>query len=328
MKQKQEYPLISILIPVYNSEKFLRGCLDSALVQTYSHLEILCVDDSSTDGSLGILKEYAARDKRVRVLEPGHLGIAGVRALLIKEARGKYISFLDSDDELLPEFVSTLYEQAYLQKADIVRCLYELLDIRDGKRIPCEQKYKEFLRPVPSQNSAARIQAALDDSQVWQKLIRTDFIRKHQIGFLQGAYSEDISFEILLYLLAQKIVFVDKHLYIYRVGNNQSLSAKKSAAAKGTLQNMIYVLDEVKNKGLSNPDIYAKLSVLTLQAVRRMRKYPLDPTAIPYYRVAFQVIQKQIVYCRGWNKFKLLGICFISRFLPDRALPWFSLLAG
>ena len=94
-------PKISVIIPVYNAEKYLRKCLDSVILQTYRNLEILCVNDGSTDGSADILREYRAKDDRVRVFEQEHSGTANARNYAMTAANGEYLSFVDADDWLL-----------------------------------------------------------------------------------------------------------------------------------------------------------------------------------------------------------------------------------
>ena len=105
-------PEISIIIPVYNGEKYLARCLDSVLAQNFSDVEILCIDDGSTDGSLAILREYAARDSRIRVLEQENSGASTARNAGLDAAQGTWIAFVDSDDEILPGSWGALLEGA------------------------------------------------------------------------------------------------------------------------------------------------------------------------------------------------------------------------
>ena len=105
-------PLISVIIPVYKVEKYLRRCVDSVLAQTMTEIEVLCVDDGSTDSSLDILHEYAAKDSRVTVYTQDHQFAGAARNLGIKHAAGKYLLFLDADDIFDPQLVAKSYTRA------------------------------------------------------------------------------------------------------------------------------------------------------------------------------------------------------------------------
>lgn len=270
-------PLISVLVPVYNVQHFLPECLDSILRQSYKNLEIICTDDASTDKSAEILHSYAQKDARLRVISlPENLGVAYARNILLQEAKGEYICFIDSDDWVKPEYVEHLYRLARENRADIVRCRYTFLDMRTGAFSPCDHKHKEFLKPAPPAAGAQRFQAALDDSQVWLKLIRTALVRKHHLSFLPGTIAEDFPFEVLLYQYAGKIIFSDEYLYVYRVGLSSSVSARKSALDKGTLENMLALCQALKDRGFAKKAVFPLALSYTARAVRRLRKAPKE----------------------------------------------------
>ena len=113
-------PLVSVIIPVYNVEEYLRQCLDSVREQTLSDIEIICVNDSSTDGSLSILEEYAKKDPRIQVVTQPNGGAGAARNKGLSMAAGKYLSFLDSDDFFEPDMLELAYKKAEEDKADFV----------------------------------------------------------------------------------------------------------------------------------------------------------------------------------------------------------------
>lgn len=117
---KDTESLISVIIPVYNTEDYLVRCLDSVIANTYQHLEIICIDDGSTDGSLRILEKYEKQDPRVRVIRQEHGGYCVARNCGLKAARGEYIAFIDSDDWICPACFSLLMKAHRLTSADIV----------------------------------------------------------------------------------------------------------------------------------------------------------------------------------------------------------------
>ena len=122
--------VVSIIIPVYNGERYLQKAIDSALAQTLHDLEIICVDDGSTDGSAAILDGYAAKDPRVKVIHRRNEGVSAARNAGIDVADGRYIYFLDADDELEPETCERLAAKADAGECDVVQCGH--CEIRDG----------------------------------------------------------------------------------------------------------------------------------------------------------------------------------------------------
>ena len=113
-------PLVSIVIPVYNVERYLRMCLDSVMMQTYTNLEIVCINDGSPDGSGFILREYAAKDKRIKILEIENQGLSGARNVGIANCKGDYLMFLDSDDWIDNNTVEEAMSGILEHNADIV----------------------------------------------------------------------------------------------------------------------------------------------------------------------------------------------------------------
>ena len=117
---------ISIIIPIYNTEKHLRKCLDSVINQTLHDIEIICVNDGSSDGSAGILKEYANKDKRIKIFYKENAGLVAARKTGIELATGAYVGFVDSDDWVEPDMFEKLYNRAAQYEADLVTCGYYL----------------------------------------------------------------------------------------------------------------------------------------------------------------------------------------------------------
>ena len=117
--------MISVIVPVYNSEKYLKACIDSIIKQTYTDLEIICVNDGSTDGSLEILREFACMDSRVVVHSQENHGVSTARNVGLKFAHGEFVSFIDSDDEMELDMYELLIQTQNEYQADIVHCGYK-----------------------------------------------------------------------------------------------------------------------------------------------------------------------------------------------------------
>ena len=126
-------PLISVIVPVYKSEDYLEACLRSLAEQTYANLEVITVDDASPDGSVRICQDFAARDKRFQVLRlPENRGPSAARNAGIRRAGGRYVSFVDSDDRVMPDMLEKLYACLKENRADFAACGAEGLRIADG----------------------------------------------------------------------------------------------------------------------------------------------------------------------------------------------------
>ena len=191
MRTKQ--PLISVIIPVYNVGEFLAPCLDSLLAQTYQNLEILLIDDGSTDASGTRCDEYAARDPRFKVTHKENGGVSSARNLGLDIAKGQYIAFVDSDDRVKPDYFEVLYRSMAETKADIVFCDAEVVDA-DGTPVPCPSRVKQnrlvdqpgdFMRDIASQKEGYY-------ACVWCALISADLVK--DLRFLPLRYGEDSLF--------------------------------------------------------------------------------------------------------------------------------------
>ena len=157
-------PLISIIIPVYNTAKYLPRCLDSVLKQTYQNLEIIVVDDGSTDNSPKIIKEYATKDNRIKVIHQKNAGLSAARNTGITKATGKYISFVDSDDEISHNMIKKLFDVLQRNNTDISVCSF--------KEVYPDNKVTHFGQNYSPQtyNTAEALKAMLQEHMDLSKL--------------------------------------------------------------------------------------------------------------------------------------------------------------
>jgi len=207
-------PKVTIIIPVYNVEQYLRQCLDSVVGQTLQDIQILCVDHSSTDGSLALLEEFAARDSRIQIVNCPNTGggPAQARNAGLAHVTGKYIHFLDSDDWLEP----TLYEEAYNQleqgNGDVM--LFYAHEIPEpGQEHRKAQPYK--IDKWPIQSEASDYFNFLHAP--WNRVIRTSYLEGISLRYPEGKLAEDIYFHWALLSHEPRVIFVPKRLYYYRL---------------------------------------------------------------------------------------------------------------
>ena len=173
-------PVISVIVAVYNAEKYLKRCVDSILAQTFEHFEVLLIDDGSTDASGVICDGYAAQDSRVRVFHNPTQGVGSTRHFGVEQACGEYIIHVDSDDWIDSNFLSELYQCSQQNEADVVICDYIAERGKISERI-CQQ----ITSPESSQVFLDVLRGTVGGT-CWNKLVRTTCYRKHKINFVQG----------------------------------------------------------------------------------------------------------------------------------------------
>jgi len=234
-------PKVSVIIPVYNREKFIKTCLNSLVNQTLNSFEIICVDDGSTDNSLAILKSYEQRDKRVRVITQKNAGVSCARNTGIHNAIGEYISFVDSDDWVDADFLEKLYYAAKKYDADIAACGIKRLrsykwkyHLKIDKEECTEDTNRKFLLcDVP------------DKCYVWNKIYKLEKIKAYSLFFEAGVYFEDRFFTSEVLCKLKKLVVVPDTYYNYWTNSNSIVktnSKKKREDSKYTKEKMMNFL--------------------------------------------------------------------------------------
>lgn len=208
-------PKVSIIIPVYNAEKYLKDSVDSAIKQTFQDFELIIVDDGSCDNSLGICTEFAGRDARIRVFSQTNQGVSAARNKGMEYANGEYIVFIDADDRMHPEMLETLVKSCEEAHADIAIC--GVLTCEENDSVPSELD-RATIMEVLSPDEALRLflRGEMIGSGVWNKLFRKNLIAN--IKFCVGKrMNEDKYFLFEALLQMSKAVFCREQLYFYFV---------------------------------------------------------------------------------------------------------------
>lgn len=209
---------ISIIIPVYNAEKYLVQMLDSVLNQSFTDFEVVAVNDGSKDNSLAILNEYAGRDLRIKVIDKENTGVSDTRNIGIENATGEYICFADADDLLHPDYMKKMYDIAEKNNADMVVCGY--VTFRDESKI----SYKKF--DLAKNNQVESIKFLLDSGLLtssWNKLIKINVLNDIRYD-VNMTFGEDLFFCWKCFLCADKVYFTESELYFYRLLNEGATS--------------------------------------------------------------------------------------------------------
>ncbi len=242
---------VSIIIPVYNMEKYLSRCLDSVEHQTFSDMEIICINDGSIDKSAMILDEYQSRDGRIKIIENKvNKGLSYSRNLGIKNAAGNYIFFLDADDYIKPEAIEELFQEANLNGLDIlyfdVRRCFENKELREQFRdYPDKRKYV-----YPKIYSGAELFELFHkkhDHFVLSTnfLIRREFLRQNKILFSENIMHEDMLFFLQTILVAKRASCIAKVYYYYEIHQHSIMTTEANEMILRRFQSYLIIYCEI-----------------------------------------------------------------------------------
>ena len=255
---KESADLVSIIIPVYNVENYIDECLESVVNQTYRNLEIILINDGSTDESAQKCLEWADRDNRILFLSKNNEGLGPTRNYGVKKATGEWIVFLDSDDWLDLSFVSTLYQAAIDNNADLVDCNYCQKYVQTG-----EEKVT---------NDFSALGCRLPDSLLytynmmgcWRRLIKRSILTEYGIE-QPNCKSQDGAVGLLISVLAKKRIVIDEALYFYRKGRPGAITTGNNANRKETVIAIQHLADGfVRNNLYEKHEIILKKNMATL----------------------------------------------------------------
>ena len=210
---------ISVIVPVYNTQNYLKECIDSVLNQSFKDFELICINDGSTDNSLNILKDYEIKDARVKVISQENRGLGASRNLGLKLAQGEYVLFLDSDDYLSLDALEKLHHHAYVNDLDLV--LFKIMNFNYKTRKESHTEYfdMKFLKEIVGDEifNWTRVKNRIFDISVTatSKLFKRDLIS--DVEFPEGLLFEDNLFFTKVIFNAKSIYFYDEYFYYRRI---------------------------------------------------------------------------------------------------------------
>ena len=234
-------PAISVIVPVYNTQKFLEKCLESIINQTFKDIEIICINDGSTDNSMSILNDYSEKDSRIKIINQKNAGLSCARNTGINNAKGEYIGFVDSDDWIDLDFFEKLYNAAKNYDADIASA---------GIKRVRSYKWKYHLKikeEEVTENTDRKfvLSDVHEKCYVWNKIYRLEKIKQFSLYFEAGIYFEDRCFTCEALSKLKRLVVVPDTYYNYWTNPNsivKSKSTKKTQDAKYTNEKMMKIL--------------------------------------------------------------------------------------
>lgn len=298
--------LVSVIIPVYNTEKYLKKCIESVINQTYRNLEIICIDDGSTDRSLNILKQFESKDNRIRIIQQENKGVSAARNIGIDNTNGKYLMFVDSDDWIESNMVAELFSLAEREDTDVIisGILYENI----------KEKTKFYKIPKsPNWLSHENILALIPN-----KFHKSKLIKKYNIIFnTEIKMSEDFLFNMEVLAKSHKVCIMPKIFYHYILhGNNTALNLKNRVESFIVLDKIYDVLEEENIlRDSSQKEEMDTLAVCYLKDVFSRLLYANDNDEFIHYFKMFMTHMKKIDYLGLNAKIKIYLRAFIVYFI-------------
>ncbi len=233
-------PKVSVILPVYNASRYLEQCIESLLSQTLSNLEIICVDDCSTDNSLNLLEGLRQKDNRIKIIkQSANLGAGSARNAGMEIASGEYLSFLDADDYFAADMFKIAIEHADTLNLDVMVFGAKAFNDETGDESDMSWAIKEHLLPELPVFCAGDIKEDFFQTFIWwawDKLFRKSYIDQHQFKFQEIRTSNDLLFTASAMLMAEKIAFTKEPLVYQRQKINTSLSSTRHLSYNCCLQ--------------------------------------------------------------------------------------------
>ena len=255
----EEKPLVSVIVPTYNIERYIKKCLESLMAQTLQSMEFICVDDGSTDSSGNILDEYAAKDKRIKVIHRQNGGLSAARNSGLSVAQGKYIGFVDGDDWVSPEMFEELAKALTEHpQSDVAVCGVEtIFEYEEDKRV--RKGYNRYFKFKQRGEHAVDASIINSSKPCWNKLYRHSFLQENNISFPEGMNNEDEAFHYFVFTRAKYATFVDGQWYKYMRYPTGIIAQQQQSFTE--------------NKTL--PDYITKIWPLLIEYVKRDKRFDL-----------------------------------------------------
>lgn len=274
-------PDISIIVPIYNAEKYLNKCIESLINQTKKELEFILVNDGSTDNSEEIIKSY--KDKRIKYFKNENQGIGKTRNFGIEKATGKYIMFVDSDDYIDKNMAKLMFDKAFSNSLDMVVCDY--YKVINNENI--EEKLPSF-KPTTLKNSPDLLCGI--NLSPWNKIYKTSLIKDNNIKFVENLKYEDAPFVIEALDKANKVGKVNKCLNYYVIHGNSETTVRDKRVF-----DILKIIDKIRKYFKDKDYIKESLDKLT---VRIITNYTIQQRVQKDKKIGMQFIEESFKYLK------------------------------
>lgn len=299
---------ISIIVPIYNSEKYLNKCIDSLINQTEKNIEIILVNDGSTDNSEEIIKEY--KDKRIKYYKNKNQGIGKTRNFGIEQATGSYIMFVDSDDYIEKNACEKMYNKAVNENLDVVLCdFYKEYDNGNIEEIHTNSFNNSSLKENPN--------IITDYLCPWAKIYDRKMIIDNNIKFVENLKYEDAPFVIKALCTAKKIGKIDECLNYYLIHDNSETTVRDKKCF-----DILQIIDIIRNYTSNFDYLKEKIDELTVRIITnytiQQRQQSSQETAMDFIDKAFDYLKKEVPDYKN-NKY-YIGRSIVKRTIEKNRL--------
>ncbi|MFD4959677.1 glycosyltransferase [Microbacterium sp. NPDC058389] len=280
-------PLVSVIVPMYNAERFIHDTLESLAAQSLLDFEVIVVDDGSTDRSSLIVDEFAARDDRFSRVDGPAVGSAGAaRNVGLDIARGEYLAFLDADDLFAPSMLEKLYRKAKADEADVVLTGFQTFDDTTGavqpQRWALRTQYLPAQTPFPPSAIADHLFYVTNPSN-WNKLFRRAFVDQQGIRFQPLRRANDAYFTFISLATAQRVTYVSEDLVLYRVGNSSSLQGSIQETPLEFLDAIAGIHDSLRSADLDGRFRRAFINLIATMSLGALARASSAPVFLATY---------------------------------------------
>lgn len=249
----QREPLVSVIVPVYNVELYIEECLDSIVKQTYQELQIIVVDDGSTDASSQKVRPYLS-DGRVQFIEQANKGLSGARNTALEAASGKYVLFVDSDDYLELTAIEELVRLMEKNQVDLIR--FNGRAFLDGLNTPIEQNNYDFSHRLQEETKYThdrfKVNRRTFASPVYLYMVKREIIEKNSLCFYEGILHEDELFTTRVFLNIHSMLYVNAFYYNRRYRENSIMTNQSQERLKRTVDSYTIIFKEFEKLYLNN----------------------------------------------------------------------------
>lgn len=282
---------VSVVIPVYNAGKYIGQMLESVLAQSIQEIEVICVNDGSTDNSCEVIRGFMSRDSRIKLLEQPNVNAGAARNRGLSQARGKYVVFWDADDQFDRRALEFMCRKMQKMQADICVCgVCEFAE--DGKVYETNGYLKTAL--VPDKDPFNKFDMcdaifSFGSNVVWNKMFRRKFLADHHLRFQEIRQANDTAFVMRALYLADRITCVDRFLAFYRTDNADSLTGKSSETVFCPYESYLYTLQELEKES----DFELVKKSFRNKAAKGMFRALNIQTSFNSYEVLYDFLQRE-----------------------------------
>jgi glycosyltransferase involved in cell wall biosynthesis len=283
-------PLITIIIPLYNTEKYIYDCVLSVIEQEYKNIEIIVINDGSTDNSVNKIKHFLVEDKRLKIIEIENAGVSNARNVGVNNANGTYIVFIDADDYITKDYISYMYNLASLSSSELIISLEYYKDINDT------QVNKEIIEIWDRKKCTEYLLYPKITVGCWNKMYKLDFLKKNNIKFQKELFfGEGLRFITDVSQRVNNICVGNRKVYYYRLNNSSCTAvhdvrkAKASLNALNSIENNLLLKDKNVKKAL-----LCHYWINNFLAIRFMKRNKLNYEQNVYRENCIKYIRKNI----------------------------------